>query len=57
MGTQVGEYPYELAQQSEIEPYLLSRTFDDVSIVKKMKEIVTEYKSRNAKSETTTYCI
>lgn len=47
----VREYPYELAQQNEIELLELSRTFDDMAIVKKMKEIVPEYKSQHSKYE------
>lgn len=45
----VREYPYELALQNEIELYNLSTTFDDMAIVKKMKEIVPEYKSQHSK--------
>lgn len=47
----VREYPYELALQNEIELYNLSATFDDMAIVKKMKEIVPEYKSKVSKYE------
>lgn len=45
----VREYPYELALQNEIELYNLSATFDDMAIVKKMKEIVPEYRSNQSK--------
>ena len=45
----VREYPYELALQNEIELYNLSTSFDDILIVKKMKEIVPEYKSKHSK--------
>ena len=45
----VREYPYELALQNEIELYNLSTTFDDMAIVKKMKEIVPEYRSNQSK--------
>lgn len=45
----VREYPYELALQNEIELYNLSATFDDMEIVKKMKEIVPEFKSNYSK--------
>ena len=45
----VREYPYELALQNEIELYNLSTTFDDMAIVKKMKEIVPEYRSNHSK--------
>ena len=40
----VREYPYELARQNEIELHELSFTADDMEIVRKMKEIVPEYK-------------
>lgn len=49
MVAQVREYPYELALQNEIELQQLSKTFDDMAIVKKMKEIVPEFKSQNSK--------
>lgn len=45
----VREYPYELALQNEIDLYNLSATFDDMAIVKKMKEIVPEFKSQHSK--------
>ena len=45
----VREYPYELALQNEIDLYSLSATFDDMAIVKKMKEIVPEYRSNQSK--------
>ena len=45
----VREYPYELALQNEIDLYNLSASFDDMAIVKKMKEIVPEYKSQHSK--------
>ena len=45
----VRKYPYELALQNEIELYNLSTTFDDMAIVKKMKEIVPEFKSNYSK--------
>ena len=45
----VREYPYELAARNEAELLELSRSFDDMAIVKKMKEIVPEYKSQNSK--------
>ena len=49
MVAQVREYPYDLALQNEIELHGLSKGFDDMSIVKKMKEIVPEFKSQNSK--------
>ena len=52
----VGDSEYEkpkyvptLALQNEIELYNLSTTFDDMAIVKKMKEIVPEYRSNQSK--------
>jgi len=48
----VREYPYELALQNEIELHTLSHTYDDMAIVRKMKQIVPEYKSQESK-----YCI
>jgi len=47
----VREYPYDLALKNEEELYELSFTDDDMTIVKKMKEIVPEYKSRQSKYE------
>ena len=47
----VREYPYEDACRNEEELLELSKTFDDMSIVKKMKEIVPEYKSKQSKYE------
>ena len=49
MVAQVREYPYELARQNEIELHELSFTADDMDIVRKMKEIVPEFKSQNSK--------
>ena len=51
MVAQVPEYPYELALQNEIELYRISKSFDEMAIVKKMKEIVPEFKSNNSKYE------
>ena len=45
----VREYPYDLARQNEIELHELSFTADDMDIVRKMKEIVPEYKSQHSK--------
>lgn len=47
----VREYPYELALQNEKDLYELSLHYDDMAIVKKMKQIVPEYKSRHSKYE------
>ena len=47
----VRDYPYEQALKNEIDLYKLSETFDDMAIVKKMKEIVPEYKSKQSKYE------
>ena len=52
MVARVREYPYDLALQNEKELYDLSFTYDDMAIVRKMKEIVPEYKSRHSKYET-----
>ncbi len=49
MVAKVREYPYELALKNEEELYKLSFTYDDMAIVKKMKEIVPEYKSQQSK--------
>ena len=51
MVAQVREYPYELALRNELELYEISKGFDDMSIVKKMKEIVPEYRPVNSKYE------
>lgn len=45
----VREYPYELALKNEKELHQISFTYDDMAIVKKMKEIVPEFKSRHSK--------
>lgn len=47
----VREYPYELALKNEKDLYELSLHYDDMAIVKKMKEIVPEYKSKHSKFE------
>lgn len=47
----VREYPYDLALANEQELHKLSFTYDDMAIVKKMKEIVPEYKSQHSKYE------
>ena len=49
MVAQVREYPYELALANEVELLELSHNADDMAIVKKMKEIVPEYKSQHSK--------
>lgn len=49
MVAKVREYPYELAHKNEEDLYQLSFTYDDMAIVKKMKEIVPEYKSQHSK--------
>lgn len=51
MVASVREYPYELALQNEKELYELSFTADDMTIVKKMKEIALEFKSKHSKYE------
>ena len=45
----VREYPYKLALKNEEELYEISLHADDMTIVKKMKEIVPEYKSQQSK--------
>ena len=47
----VREYPYELAAKNENELLEISHSFDDMAIVKKMKEIVPEYRSQHSKYE------
>ena len=47
----VREYSYELALQNEKGLYEISLHYDDMAIVKKMKDIVPEYKSRHSKYE------
>lgn len=47
----VREYQYDEALKNEEELHELSFTYDDMKIVKKMKEIVPEYKSRQSKYE------
>ena len=49
MVAKVREYPYDLARKNEEELYQLSFTYDDMAVVKKMKEIVPEYKSQHSK--------
>ena len=51
MIAKVCEYAYEDALKNEKELYELSFGYDDMAIVKKMKEIVPEYKSRHSKYE------
>ena len=45
------EYDYETACENESRLMEVSKTFDDMAIVKVMKEIVPEYKSRHSKYE------
>lgn len=47
----VREYPFDEALRNEKELHDLSFTYDDMAIVRKMKEIVPEYKSRQSKYE------
>ena len=49
MVAKVREYPYEFARKNEEDLYQLSFTYDDMAVVKKMKEIVPEYKSQHSK--------
>ena len=45
------EYDYEEARQNEDQLYALSQTADDMEIVRKMKEVVPEFKSQHSKYE------
>lgn len=47
----VREYPYEQALANEEMLFKLALQYDDMAIVKKMKEIVPEYKSQHSKYE------
>lgn len=47
----VREYPYEQALKNEEELFKLALQYDDMAIVKKMKEVVPEYKSQHSKYE------
>ncbi len=49
MVASVPVYPYEEVLRNEQELYELSFTYDDMAIVRKMKEIVPEYKSKHSK--------
>lgn len=51
MVAKVREYDYEEAKKNEDELMEVSYTHDDMKIVKKMKEIVPEYKSKVSKYE------
>ena len=51
MVAQVREYDYETACENERRLMEVSETFDDMAIVKVMKEIVPEYRSRQSKYE------
>ena len=47
----VSEYDYHSVVENEARLYEASFTFDDMAIVKIMKEIVPEYKSKQSKYE------
>ncbi len=47
----VREYPYDLALRQEEELYKIAFGDDDMAIVRKMKEMVPEYKSQHSKYE------
>ena len=49
MVAKVREYDYDTACANEEKLLEVSETFDDMAIVKVMKEIVPEYKSRHSK--------
>ena len=51
MIAKVREYDYELAVKNEDRLREASYTFDDMAIVRIMKEIVPEYKSQHSKYE------
>ena len=51
MVAKVREYDYDTACENERRLMEVSKTFDDMAIVKVMKEIVPEYKSRQSKYE------
>ena len=51
MVAKVREYDYATACENERHLMEVSRTFDDMAIVKAMKDIVPEYKSRHSKYE------
>ena len=51
MVAKVREYDYDLARQNEERLLEASYTYDDMAIVKIMKEIVPEFKSRQSKYE------
>ena len=51
MVAKVREYDYTTACANEERLMKVSETFDDMAIVKVMKEIVPEYKSRQSKYE------
>lgn len=51
MVAKVREYDYATACENERRLMEVSRSFDDMAIVKAMKEIVPEYKSRHSKYE------
>ena len=47
----VREYPYEQALKNEEDLFKLAQEYNDMAIVKKMKEVVPEYKSQHSKYE------
>ena len=51
MVAQVRKYDYETACENERRLMEVSESFDDMAIVKVMKEIVPEYRSRQSKYE------
>ena len=51
MVAQVRKYDYETACENERRLMEVSETFDDMAIVKVMKKIVPEYRSRQSKYE------
>jgi FlaA1/EpsC-like NDP-sugar epimerase len=49
---EVREYDYDVVSKQIDDLIEISKNYDDMATVKKMKEIVPEYKSRNSKFET-----
>ena len=45
------EYDYQVAQQNEEELFQLSFSYDAMAVVRKMKQIVPEFKSQHSQYE------
>jgi len=48
----VREYDYDIVKKNELELEAISESFDEMAIVRKMKEIVPEFKSQHSRFET-----